>query len=123
LAVFRVTSEVYKQHAQVPPSAEVYVRLIEREANAASVAIATHWQLPATFVLALSDSQGTGQLEGLSPLGRVLEAGRCCALLSLAPASNQRSILANKAAMSMGLETTAFDAVWSALTKAKDGAK
>ncbi len=123
LAVFRVTSEVYKQQAKVPPRAGVYVRLIENEANAASVAIATHWELPATFVLALSDSQGTGHLEGLSPLGRVLEAGRCCALLSLAPATNQRSILANKAAMAMGLETTAFDAVWSALTTPKSSSK
>ena len=119
LAVFRVTSEAYLRHAQVTPRAGAYIRLINEHADAASMAIASHWELPATFVLALSESRGSGQLGDMSPLGRVLEAGRCCALLSLAPASNQRSIAANKAAMSMGLETTAFDAVWSALNAAK----
>lgn len=118
LAVFRATGEAYKEHAQLVPRAEVHVRLIETHADATSSAIASHWQLPETFVLALYESHGTGHLQNLSPLGKALEAGRCCALLSLAPPGNHRSIQANKAAMAMGIGTTVFDAIWSALNAA-----
>jgi HD-like signal output (HDOD) protein len=118
LAVFRATSEAYRAHPQLVPRAEVYVRLFESHADATSSAIASHWELPETFVLALYESRGTGLLGDLSPLGRSLESGRCCALLSLLPAGNQRTILANKAAMAMGIGTTVFDALWSALNAA-----
>lgn len=118
LAVFRATSEAYRQHANLVPRAEVYARLIETHADATSSTIASHWELPETFVLALYESRGTGHLENTSPLGKALEAGRSCALLSLAPPGNQRSILANKAAMAMGIGTTVFDAIWSALNAA-----
>jgi HD-like signal output (HDOD) protein len=118
LAVFRATGEAYREQARLVPRAEVYVRLIETHADATSSAIASHWQLPETFVLALYESRGTGDLQNLSPLGKALEAGRSCALLSLAPPGNQRSILANKAAMAMGFGTTVFDAIWSALNSA-----
>jgi HD-like signal output (HDOD) protein len=118
LAVFRATSEAYREQARLVARAEVYVRLIETHADATSSAIASHWQLPETFVLALYESRGTGHLQNLSPLGKALEAGRSCALLSLAPPGNQRSILANKAAMAMGFGTTVFDAIWSALNAA-----
>ncbi len=123
LALFRITTEIYRHHPELQPRAEVFAHLIETQGDAVSGAIAAHWELPETFVLALSESRGTGELEQLSPLGKALEAGRCCALLSLAPASNKRSIEANKAAMSMGLQTTAFDAVWSALNAAKSPAR
>lgn len=118
LAVFRATSEAYREQPKWIPRAEVYVRLIEAQADATSSAIASHWQLPETFVLALYESRGTGHLKNLSPLGKALEAGRSCALLSLAPPGNQRSILANKAAMAMGIGTTVFDAIWSSLNAA-----
>jgi HD-like signal output (HDOD) protein len=125
LALFRMTSDVYRTHAGMAPRAEVFIQLIETEGGAVSSAIAAHWHLPETFVSALTESHGAGQLKDreLTPLGRALEAGRCCALLSLAPASNRRTIEANKAAMAMGLETTAFDAVWSALAAEKSGAR
>lgn len=118
LAVFRATGEAYRERTQLVPRAEVHVRLIEDHADATSSAVASHWQLPETFVLALYESHGTGHLQNLSPLGKALEAGRCCALLSLSPPGNQRSILANKAAMAMGIGTTVFDAIWSALNAA-----
>jgi HD-like signal output (HDOD) protein len=123
LALFRITAEIYRNHPELQPRAEVFAHLIDTEGDAVSGAIAAHWELPETFVLALSESRGTGALEALSPLGKALEAGRCCAFLSLAPASNKRSIEANKAAMSMGLQTTAFDAVWRALNAAKSTSK
>ncbi|MEQ1581112.1 MAG: HDOD domain-containing protein [Steroidobacteraceae bacterium] len=122
LAVFRATSEAYREQPRLVPRAEVYVRLIEACADATSSAIASHWELPGTFVLALYESRGTGHLENLTPLGKALEAGRSCALLSLAPPGNQRSILANKAAMAMGVGTTVFDAIWSALNAATGNA-
>ncbi len=122
LAVFRAATEVYREHPQRVPRAEVIVRLIETLADGTSSVIASHWQMPETFVLALYESRGTGHLQDLSPLGRALEAGRSCALLSLAPPGNQRSILANKAAMAMGIGTTVFDAIWSALNAATGNA-
>jgi len=118
LAVFRATGESYRTFPQLVPRAEVYARLIEAQADATSSAIASHWELPETFVLALYESRGTGLMGNLSPLGRALEAGRCCALLSLLPPGNQRTILANKAAMAMGIGTTVFDAIWSSLNAA-----
>lgn len=123
LALFRLTSEIYRAHPGLLARPETFIHLIDAEGDAVSSAIASHWQLPETFVLALAESKGLGHIEGLSPLGRALEAGRCCALLSLAPASGSRSIAANKAAMAMGLETTAFDAVWAALNAAKANMK
>ncbi len=122
LAVFRATSEAYREHTNRVAREEVYVRLIEAHADATSSAIASHWHLPESFVLALYESRGTGHLHNLSALGKALEAGRCCALLSLAPPGNQRSILANKAAMAMGIGTTVFDAIWSALNAATGNA-
>lgn len=123
LALFRLTSELYRAHPGLQPRPETFIHLLDAEGDAVSSAIASQWQLPETFVLALAESRGLGHIEELSPLGRALEAGRCCALLSLAPASGRRSIAANKAAMAMGLETTAFDAVWAALNTAKANMK
>ena len=83
IVLFRLTMETYREHRDLQPRADVFVRAMQLQAANVAGFIAATWELSDPSIRALKEQSDRISPTAMSPLGRAVYFGELCGALAL----------------------------------------
>lgn len=121
IVLFRLTMESYREHPDVLPRAEVFIRAMQLQGPNVAGFIAATWELSDPSIRALQEQTDKAAPATMSPLGQAIYFGELGGALALLA---KRGIYAVEGAqallMEQGLSREATLEIWDAATAAND---
>lgn len=115
IVLFRLTMETYREHADVQPRAEVFVRAMQLQGPTVAGCIASTWELSDPSIRALREQTDKLAPAAMSPLGQAIYFGELCGGLALlAPRGQYSAEGALALLMEQGLNRHATEEIWRA---------
>jgi HD-like signal output (HDOD) protein len=115
IVLFRLTMETYREHSDVPPRAEVFIRAMQLQGPNVAGFIASTWELSDPSIRALQEQTDKLAPATMSPLGQAIYFGELCgALALLARRGNYSEDGAQALLMEQGLSRQATSEIWQA---------
>lgn len=121
IVLFRLTMETYREHPDVQPRAEVFVRAMQLQGRQLAGRIASTWELSDPCLRALQEQADKVAPSAMSPLGQAIYFGELCgALALLAVRGNYSEEGALALLMEQGLNRQATEDIWRAAKRAAE---
>jgi HD-like signal output (HDOD) protein len=121
IVLFRLTMEVYRDHPNAQPRAEVFIRAMQLHSARVAKLIATTWELSDPSVAALQEQVDQVPPSRMSVLGRAVYFGELCGTLAVLATQSSYSIEGAQAMLiGQGLPREATSAMWDAAMAAND---
>lgn len=121
IVLFRLTMETYREHEDLPPRAEVFIRAMQSQGPDVAGFIASTWELSDPSIRALQEQTDKIAPGTMSPLGQAIYFGELCgALALLAKRGDYAEDGAQALLMEQGLSREAAGKVWKAATAAAE---
>jgi HD-like signal output (HDOD) protein len=119
LVIFRLTLDRYREHPNILPRAEVFIRSMQKHGPQMARLIAESWEMSQSSLAALDEQAQRAAPELMSPLGRAVYFGELAGALALLFRRNVHSAEgAHVMLRQQGLSERALDSVWRAATAA-----
>jgi HD-like signal output (HDOD) protein len=83
IVLFRLTMETYREHPDLQPRAEVFIRAMQLQGPNVAGFIASTWELSDPSIRALQEQTDKASPATMSPLGQAIYFGELCGALTL----------------------------------------
>jgi HD-like signal output (HDOD) protein len=115
IVLFRLTMDMYRQHPNVLPRAEVFIRSMQVHAPAVACSLAQSWELSDLATTALREQVDRVPPGQMGPLGRATYFGDLAGMVTLLAARDPQSWeRAESLLIEQGLPARTARAVWNA---------
>lgn len=115
IVLFRLTMETYREHPDVKPRAEVFIRAMQLQGPNVAGFIASTWELSDPSIRALQEQTDKVAPALMSPLGQAIYFGELCgALALLVKRGNYSEDGAQALLMEQGLSRPTTLEIWAA---------
>jgi HD-like signal output (HDOD) protein len=115
LVIFRLTLDRYREHPNILPRAEVFIRAMQQHGPQMARLIAESWEMSQSSLSALDEQAQRATPEAMSPLGRAVYFGELAGALALLFRRNVHSVDgAHVMLRQQGLSDRALESVWRA---------
>lgn len=119
IVLFRLTMETYREHPDLQPRAEVFIRAMQMQSPNVAGFIAATWELSDPSIRALQEQTDKVAPATMSPLGQAIYFGELCGTLTLL---TKRGVYSEKGAQSLltiqGLSRETTLDIWQAALRA-----
>ncbi|MBM0103217.1 HDOD domain-containing protein [Steroidobacter sp. S1-65] len=121
IVLFRLTMETYREHRDLQPRAEVFIRAMQLHAPNVAGFIASTWELSDPSIRALQEQTDKIAPATMSPLGQTIYFGELCGALALLAKRGSYSEDGAKALlMEQGLGRDTSGKIWQAAMAAAE---
>jgi HD-like signal output (HDOD) protein len=121
IVLFRLTMEIYREHAGILPRAEVFIRGMQMQGANVAGFIAATWELSDPSIAAMKEQADKVSPAAMSPLGRSIYFGELCGALALLVQRGNYSVEdAQAMLMEQGLARETTFETWHAAVAANE---
>lgn len=117
IVLFRLTLDRYAQKPALAPEPQIFITLLDEQADRIALAIAADWDFDPAIRDALKEHVARRPVDQLSPLARALYYGRLCGSAAVL-FENGRGSEPKGLAQQKGLEEKDFECLWQAVLPA-----
>jgi HD-like signal output (HDOD) protein len=118
IVLFRLTTDVYREHPEVRPRAEVFIRAMQLRGPTVAALIASTWELSDPSIRALQEQTEKIAPASMSPLGQAIYFGELAGALALLTTRGSYSEEGAIALlMEQGLSRQSAQRIWEAAAK------